>query len=133
MNGRKRHILVDSLGLLVKVLVTEANIQDREAALWLWWCVARRLPRLTCILADAACQGDWTRYPAEHGVQVEIVKRCAPTNPFQLLPCRWVVERTFAWLSHQRRLSKGYEYLVQSSDAMCSIAMIRLMLRRLAT
>lgn len=119
VKGRRRYIRVDSLGLLVKVLLTEANIQDREAALWLWSCVAKRLPRLTRIMADAAYQGDGTRYPAEHRVQVEIVKRHAPAHTFQVVPRRWVVERTFAWLSHQRRLSKDYEYLVQNPAMPC--------------
>ncbi len=132
INGRKRHLLVDTLGLVLKVIVTEANIQDRDVAQWLMWCVEDHLPRLQRVWADAGYRGTWTAWNATKSWRVEIVTRSDTISGFQILPKRWIVERTFAWLSQQRRLSKDYEYLVQASDAMCYIAMIRLMLSRLA-
>ena len=129
-------MLVDTLGLVLKVLVTEANIADRDGGRWLLTSLdPQRFPRLRKIWVDGSYSG--TDYLAdlkqETGVDVEVVER-DPAYPhqFQVVPRRWVVERTFSWFGNYRRLSKDYEYLVYSADAMCYLAMIHLMTRRLA-
>jgi len=134
VNGRKRHVLVDTLGLLLIVLVTEADMQDRDAAKRLLVMTLGLLPRLRKLWADGAYRGalvEWVKQFCR--LDLEIVERDPSAVGFQLLPRRWVVERTFAWLNHCRRLSKDYEYLPSSSEAMIYVAMVRLMTRRLAT
>lgn len=132
VNGRKRHLLVDTLGLLLMVIVHAANIQDRDGAKLLLEKARRRFPRLRLIWADGGYTGkliDWVKTVC-HWV-LEIVKRRDDVKGFQVLPHRWVVERTFGWLGRYRRLSKDYEGLPESSEAMIYIAMIHLMVRRL--
>jgi transposase len=136
VNGRKRHIFVDTLGLLLAVVVTAANVQDRAGAESLLACLQHQFSRVRCIWADQAYTGDlvtwvWGLRPWRK-VRLEIVKRPEGTHGFLLLPKRWVVERTFAWLGRYRRLAKDYEYLTQTSEAMIRVAMIRLMVHRLA-
>jgi len=109
VKGRKRHILVDTLGLLLVVVVHAANIQDRDGAK----CVLEKARQLFSRL-----QLIWARAPNVKG--------------FQVLPRRWVVERTFGWLGQYRRLSKDYEVLTETSEAMIYAAMSHLMVRRLA-
>jgi putative transposase len=124
---------VDTLGLLLKVVVHEGNVQDRDGAIWLLLAIVQYLPRLQIIWADAAFRGkfiDWVKQYFD--IAVEIVSRDAQVEGFQLLSWRWIVERTFAWLYNYRRLSKDYEYHLQSSEAMIYAAMTHLMVRRLA-
>ena len=124
---------MDTLGLLLKVVVHEGNVQDRDGAIWLLLAIAQHLPRLQKIWADAAYRGkfvDWVKLYFD--IVVEIVTRDAQAEGFQLLAWRWIVERTFAWLYNYRRLSKDYEYHLQSSEAMIYAAMSHLMVRRLA-
>jgi len=116
----------------LKAFVTEADYQDRVVAQWLIKKLHTDFPRLLKIWADGAYAGLFVEKAAELGIEVEIVKRTDDTSGFIVLPRRWVVERTFAWLSNYRRLSKDYEYWVTSSDAMLYAASIHLMLRRLA-
>jgi putative transposase len=125
---------VDTLGLLLKVLVTEANIGEREGAKWLLTSLAERFPRLELVWLDGGFSGQELAacIEKECGIKLEVVKRSDEAKGFVLLPRRWVVERTFAWLGNYRRLSKDYEYSVYSSDAMIYAAMTHLMLRRLA-
>lgn len=133
MKGRKRHILVDTMGLLLAVIVHAGNIQDRDGAKLVLAKIAQGMPRLKLIWADGGYAGqliDWVK--ATCGWVLEIVKRSDDVKGFQVLPHRWVVERTFAWLGRYRRLSKDYEYLTETSEAMVYTAMIHLMLRRLA-
>jgi putative transposase len=133
VNGRKRHILVDTMGLLLMVLVHAADIQDRDGAKLLLNKVKQCFTRLRLIWADGNYSGkliDWVR--ETHGWVLEIVKRDKDVKGFQVLPRRWVVERTFAWLCRYRRLSKDYEVLTETSEAMIYAAMVRLMVRRLA-
>jgi putative transposase len=128
---RKRHILVDTQGLLLTVVVTAANIQDRQAAKAVLLEAVDDAPNLELVWADSGYQGQLeASVPIVCGFSLVIVKRTEPG--FKLLPRRWVVERTFAWLGRNRRLSKDYEQLPQISESMVYAAMIRLMLRRLA-
>lgn len=135
-SGRKRHILVDTRGLLLAVLVTGANVQDREGAKQLltsFYRVSFQSFRLKRIWADAGYQGaliSWTQ--AAFAWKLDIVRRTKHQAGFELLPKRWLVERTFAWLVRNRRLSRDYERLPQTSEAFIYVAMIRLMTRRLA-
>ncbi len=134
VNGRKRHILVDTMGLLLMVFVHAANIQDRDGAKILLGKVKHCLTRLRLIWADGNYRGeliDWVL--KNHGWILEIVKRDKDAKGFQVLPRRWVVERTFAWFGRYRRLSKDYEVLTETSEAMIYAAMVHLMVRRLAT
>ena len=132
INGRKRHLLVDTSGPVLMVIVHAANIQDRDGARLLLEKVRGRFPRLRLIWADGGYTGkliDWVK-TVFHWV-LEIVKRSDDVKGFQVLPHRWVVERTFGWLGRYRRLSKDYEELPESSEAMIYVAMIHLMVRRL--
>jgi putative transposase len=135
VKGRKRHILVDVLGLLLAVYVHSAEVQDREGAKGLLArAQAKGFSRLQLIWAD----GGYTGLPLAAWVLVmtgwllTIVERAAGQIGFQVLPRRWVVERTLAWLGRYRRLSKDYEVLPQTSEAFIYTAMVHLMLKRLA-
>lgn len=133
VKGRKRHILVDTLGLLLIVVVHAASIQDRDGAKLVLEKVPGHLTRLRRIWADGAYAGElvqWVKTTCD--CELDLVKRSDKLKGFQVLPHRWVVERTFGWLNRYRRLAKDYERSVESSEAMIHIAMIRLMLARLA-
>ncbi len=134
VKGRKRHLAVDTLGLLLAVVVHSAALQDRAGAkLVLAALAAGGFPRLRLLWADGGYRGKLVAWVWEHcGWLLQIVKRNDDVKGFQVLARRWVVERTFAWLGRYRRLSKDYEYLTASSEAMITIAMIHLMLVRLA-
>jgi putative transposase len=129
--------LVDTLGLLVAVVVHPADIQDRDGARLLLGILANTWKRIRLIWADGAYAGallDWVRsLRRRNRVDLQIVKRSDDVKGFKVLPRRWVVERTFGWLGRQRRLSKDYEYRTDTSEAMIHVAMIGIMLRRLAT
>ena len=139
--GRKRHLIVDTLGLVLLVVVTAGNVQDRQGAKDLLKALFDRIKkskysrwcRLKLIWADGGYRGeliDWVK--STLGWTLEIVEKLGDQVGFQVLPKRWIVERTFAWLNRQRRLSKDYERLPETSEAFVYVAMIRLMLRRLA-
>jgi putative transposase len=135
VKGRKRHIFVDTLGLLLTVVVTPAN-KDRDGAMSRLASRRHHFSRWHLIWADQAYAGDlvawlWGLRPWRR-VRLEIVKRPEGSKGFLLLPKRWIVERTFAWLGRYRRLSKDDEYLPQTSETMIRVAMIHLMVRRLA-
>jgi putative transposase len=133
--GRKRHILVDTIGLIVLVVVHSAGIQDRDGAKLLLAPLAHCFTKLRKIWADSGYSGkliQWVRALRRHQrIDLEIVRRTDDVKGFVVLPRRWIVERTFAWLSFNRRLSKDYEYLTATSETFIHIAMIRLMLGRL--
>ncbi len=135
ISGRKRHILVDTIGLLLIVVVHGANIQDRDGAKLVLERLQDSFSRLRLIWADGGYAGalvEWVRTLRDrHRLRMEIIKRSDTAKGFVLLPRRWVVERTFAWLSFHRRLSKDYEALPESSEAFVRVAMIRLMVARL--
>jgi putative transposase len=129
--GRKRHLLVDTLGLVLVVVVHAAHLQDRHGAKMVCLRAKRCCPRLRVIWADGGYSGRLVRWVAALcGWALRIVKRC--DVGFQVLPKRWIVERTFAWLGRYRRLSKDYEALPETSEALIYVAMIHLMVRRLA-
>jgi putative transposase len=137
VKGRKRHLLVDTLGLPLSIYVTSADVQDRVGARCLLAGLKALLPRLKKIWADGAYTGEklagWCKEQGRW--ELEIVERSSSstdTEGFAVLPRRWIVERTFGWLIRNRRLSKDYERKVQSSESFMEVAMIRLMLRRLA-
>jgi len=132
IKGRKRHLLVDTMGLVLLVVVHVANIQDRDGARLLLAKAKGLFPRLQRIWADGGYAGKLIAWVQETcGWVLEIIKRSDVVKGFKLLPRRWVVERTFGWLGRYRRLSKDYERLPESSEAMVYWAMTRLMVRRL--
>jgi putative transposase len=132
--GRKRQILVDAIGLILGVVITSANVTDRDGAILIFDQIDDKFPRLEVIVADQAYAGaEYTSnvqqtYPR----QLKIIKRDKGSKGFQVLPSRWIVERTFGWLNHFRRLSKDYERQPQTSENFIYVAMISIMLRRLA-
>lgn len=132
MSGRKRHLVVDTLGLLLAVAVHPANVQDRDGAKLVLGKLVGRFPRLWRLWADGGYAGKllvWALVTG--GWVVEIVAKPAGSKGFAVLPKRWLVERTFAWLGRSRRLSKDYEALPETGEAWIRIAMIHLMLKRL--
>ena len=134
VTGRKRHLLVDTSGLLMAVVVTPACVQERDGAIQLFQRLTGACKKLRRIWVDGGYRGpilaDWV---AQHcRFVLDCVLRPAHQKGFAVLPRRWVVERTFAWLNHHRRLSKDYEVLTTTSEAFIYIAMIRIMIRRLA-
>ncbi|MCY4557085.1 MAG: IS5 family transposase [Chloroflexi bacterium] len=132
VTGRKRHIVVDTMGLLLAVVVHAANIQDRDGANLVLAKLLGRFPQLQVIWADAGYAGQLVAWAwATGGWMMTIVRRKPDSQHFEPLPRRWVVERTLAWLSRCRRLSKDYEERTESSEAWVHIAMVNLMLKRL--
>jgi transposase len=134
IKGRKRHIVTDTLGFLVGLIIHTADIQDRDGAPMVLKSLRQRWPWLRHIFADGGYSGpklkaaivghgDWT---------IEIIKRSDTAKGFEVLPRRWVVERTFAWLGRCRRLAKDWERTIASATAMAFIANIRLLTRRIA-
>lgn len=147
--GRKRHLIVDTLGLVMLVMVTAASVQDRDGGKSVlkalferikkphsrylryphWW----RFCRLRLIWADGGYRGELVEWvKGALGWQLEIVEKVEGQKGFVVLPRRWVVERTFAWLTRHRRLSRDYERLPKTGEAFVYVAMIRLMVRKLA-
>ena len=134
VKGRKRHVAVDTLGLLMGVVVHVASIQDRDGAKLVFMKLANRFPRLKLIWADGGYAGKLISWvDAFCGLILEIVKRSDVQKGFKLLPHRWIVERTFGWFGRYRRLSKDYEEHTTKSECMIQIAMINLMLKRLSS
>jgi putative transposase len=126
VNGRKRHILVDTVGLLLVVVVQVASVQDRDGARVVLQKAHGFLPRLVLMWADGGYAGQLVAWVATQCQWIlEIVKRSDDVKGFKVLPKRWIVERTLAWLSHCRRLSKDYERLAETSEALIYAAMIR--------
>ena len=161
VRGRKRHLLVDTEGLVLKVKVMSAKVPDQDGIKLLLKGIRDRLPRLSQLWVDAGYQGrgkDWVEKVL--GLSVEAVRRTPKPTPervamiwaeewskegweidwqkllprrgFEVLPSRWVVERTFSWLSQNRRMSKDYERLCVTAEAFVYLAMTRLMVKRLA-
>ncbi|MCH4543950.1 IS5 family transposase [Ochrobactrum sp. A-1] len=134
ISGRKRHIVVDTLGLMVGLVIHSAGIQDRDGAPDVLKTILKRWPWLRHIFADGGYAGPKLRGRLEKvgKFTLEIVKRSDQANGFEALPRRWVVERTFAWLGRCRRLAKDFEKTIASSEAWIYIANIRFLTRRIA-
>lgn len=133
INGRKRHILVDTLGLLLVLVIHSADLQDRDGLALVCRRLRRRLPWLRLVFADGGYQGETAACTAaREGLRLEIVTREPGTRGFAVLPRRWVVERTFAWFGRNRRLAKDFETTVTSAVTMGYLASIQLLVRRLA-
>lgn len=137
ITGRKRHIVVDTLGLLLAVVVTNAAVDDAAAAPEALQHLTRSAyPRLKVVWADGKYHNynlyDWKDQHRQLPWKLEIVSRPPGTKGFLVLPRRWVVERTFAWLGRSRRLSKDYERRTASSESMIRLSSIHLLLKRLA-
>jgi transposase len=133
VNGRKRHIVVDTIGMLVLVLITAASVQDRDGARPTLQAVRTAFPSIRLIWADGGYAGKlvaWAKQTVR--LVLEIVRKPEGMRTFEVLPRRWVVERTISWLVRCRRLDHDYERLTATSVAMVKWAMVGLMLRRLA-
>jgi putative transposase len=137
IKGRKRHLMVDTLGLVMMVVVSAANISDQQGARLVFarlLAVPERIARLVLIWVDGTYEGaefmQWTM--DTYRWILETIKRSDRAKGFVLLPKRWVVERTWGWLNWSRHLSKDYEVLPETSETFIYVAMIRLMLKRLA-
>jgi putative transposase len=134
VKGRKRHLLVDTLGLLLVIVVTVASVGERTGGETVLRTAKALLPKLRLVRADAGYKGAafcaWVH--AQCGWVLEIVEHLVPMHEFKLLPWRWIVERTFGWFNRYRRLSKDYEVKPSSSEAFIRLAMINLMVQRLA-
>ena len=132
--GTRRHILVDTLGLILAVVVHSAAIAEREGATILF-TKAHALAACADLLkiwADGGYSGEnFQKVAARHGWTIEIIKRTDDLKGFAVLPKRWVVERTFGWLGHSRRLSKDYERKPRTAEAFIFVTMVRLLLARL--
>lgn len=135
IKGRKRHLLVDTMGLILGIHVTPANVPEREGAQGL---LARSLRCFTCLSllwVDGGYTGEpfalWSKSILPQ-LNVEVVKRSDDVKGFKILPRRWVVERTFGWLMRHRRLVRDYETTTTSAQAWAFIALIRIQIRRLA-
>ncbi|WP_243766845.1 IS5 family transposase [Streptomyces sp. GC420] len=133
INGRRRHLLTDTLGLVLDVLVTPASTTDRDAARTLLPAGKERFRRLARIWADGGYTGHLIDWAAQHlGLVVEVVRRSDDAHGFQVLPRRWVVERSFAWFLRSRRLVRDYERRTDTSESVIWWSMTMLMSRRLA-
>jgi putative transposase len=132
VTGRKRHIIVDTLGLLLAVCITPANVSDTAGAVQVLPLLQRCAHRLRVIWCDGGYFASAFEQARRLGLKLEPVLRAEGQKGFAVLPKRWVVERTFAWLSRCRRLAREYEMTFQSSQAFVLLAMSRLMLARLA-
>lgn len=134
IKGRKRHLVTDTLGLLVGAIVHAGDIQDRDGAPILLASVRSAFPWMRHVFADGAYAGDKLKTALEKLGKwtIEIVKRSDAAKGFVLLPRRWVVERTIAWLNRNRRLAKDFERTIESAATWLYIASVKLMSRRLA-
>ena len=132
-NGRKRHIAVDTIGLLLTVLITAASIQDRDAAKPLLWNLKKAFPAIKLAWADGIYAGKLVAWAITAlKLTLEIVRRPDDLHTFKVLPRRWVVERTLAWITRCRRTVRDYERLPEHHETIVYWAMIITMSRRLA-
>jgi transposase len=134
IKGRKRHILTDTLGHLVHAVIHAADIQDRDGAPLVLHGVLARFPWLRHVFADGGYAGDKLKQALRRvgAWTIEIIKRSDAAEGFEVLPRRWVVERTLAWLNRNRRLAKDFEKTVESASAWLFIASVQIFTRRLA-
>lgn len=135
MKGRKRHIIVDTMGLLLAVVVHRADIDERPGAGFVFARLHQtrvNFPRLKVIFADGGYIGEFeAKVKKTSKWLLEIIRKPFGIKMFVLLPKRWIVERTFAWLTNQRPMNVDYERSPKVSEAMIQLAMVRIMIRRL--
>ncbi|MDV9201250.1 MULTISPECIES: IS5 family transposase [unclassified Streptomyces] len=132
INGRKRHLVVDTRGLPLLVMVTPASLSDRDAAKELLFRLRLMHPEITIVWADSAYAGKLVTWAKKYlSLTIKTVSRPKDASGFIVLPRRWVVERTWAWMMHARRHARDYERLVQHSETLITWAAITLMTRRL--
>jgi transposase len=134
INGRKRHIAVDTIGLLLTVLITAASVQDRDGAKPLLWNLRKGFPSVRLAWADGSYAGKlvtWARTQLKPSLQLKIVRRPDDLHTFKVLPRRWVVERTLAWITRCRRTVRDYERLPEHHETIVYWAVILTMSRRL--
>jgi len=132
INGRKRHIAVDTLGLLLVIMVSPASIQDRRGGKALLWLLGQRFPSVKRVWADGGYTGRLVTWlQSRFDVVLDIVKRNDDVHGFEVLPHRWIVERTFGWFMCHRRLCRDYERLPKHAEAMAKWAMVAVMNKRL--
>jgi putative transposase len=132
--GRKRHLLSDTLGLPLAITIHSAGIQDRDGFALVVDKIRRRFPWLELVFADSGYNAIQSQCAAaQNKIRLEIIKRPRDAEGFHLLPRRWVIERTFAWLSRNRRLAKDFERLIETATAMLVAAIVQFFVRRLAT
>jgi transposase len=134
LKGRKIHALVDTLGLPLRLITHSAGLQDRDGAALLFDKIRRRFPWLECIFADGGYDARQSHEAAavNHPLRLEIVRRKPDAVGFEVIPRRWVVERTFSWFGRNRRLAKDFENLAQSLLAFVILAAIQFAIRRIA-
>jgi transposase len=133
VNGRKRHIVTDTLGLLIVVLVTAASVQDRDGGKLVIERAKMAMPSIVLIWADGGYAGKLVAFVVQRfRIAVQIIKRSDNATGFEVLPRRWVIERTNSWLMRTRRLARDYERLPEHSEAFVKWTMIGVMTRRLA-
>jgi putative transposase len=136
ITGRKRFLLIDTLGLILALAILPAHVQEREGAKSVLSALKAPFDHVRKVWADGGFSGqlvDWVAgLRSRRPVELEIVKRSDQAIGFEVIPQRWIVERTFGWLNRTRRLSKDYEGTIESGTAMVRLAMIHLMVRRLA-
>ena len=134
IKGRKIHALVDTIGLPLRLVVHSAGIQDRDGAALLFDKIRKRFPWLECVFADGGYNARQTfeAAAANHPLRLEIVRRNPNAEGFEVIPRRWVVERTFSWFGRNRRLAKDFENLADTLLAFVTLAAIGLGIRRLA-
>jgi transposase len=131
ISGRKRHILTDTLGLIIAVMVTAANIHDGAAGCSLFKHALLKLKNTKCIFADHPYGGKFRELIEKHGIKLEIAAKPESAKGFVPVKKRWVVERTFGWFNFFRRLDKEFERKVQNSESMIYLAQIKIILNRL--
>lgn len=135
VKGRKIHLIVDILGLPIKIIVHKANIHDSKGALLVFMALLYQFPKLKKILGDCGYKGEelrlWLKQNLNIDLEVVSRKDCNHKN-FKVIPKRWIVERSFAWLENYRRLTIDYEYLAESSQAMVQLAFIHIMLNKIS-
>jgi putative transposase len=132
VKGRKQHIIVDTLGLILAVVVHSATPHDSQAAFSVIERLKYRFPRLKTIVADGGYRGDLAeKIKKSFGWILQVVLRSDTTKKFEVLPKRWIVERTFSWFESFRRLAKDYERLPETTEHLIMISMIKIMLNKL--
>ena len=133
INRRKRHLVTDTQGLPLALAVHPADVQDRDGLALVCTRIRRRFPWLHHLFADGGYRGIVAAAAAAHErLRLEVVNLPA-TRGFEVLPRRWVIERSFAWLARNRRLAKDFEQLTEAATAMVVVAIIQLLIRRLAS